>query len=187
MKSTVCFNVDSKTKIPGSIFSKAIGRRDRIVDNAIDWDISAVLLNSQNQLISQDGFIFFNNPSYEDNIITIKSSFEINCHSEFDEEINLDFDRIPINVSSVVFFLSNHQKFNFDIAKIEVTIKNSPFQTEESNQFTISNDNVGNALELFKISRESDRNFWEIEILNSSISDPNGMSFILKKYFDIQD
>ena len=182
MKSTICFNVDSKTRIPSSIFSKAIGRKDRIVDNSIDWDISAVLLDSQNQLISQDGFIFFNNPNYKDDIITIKSSFEINCHSEFDEEIIIDLDRIPINVSSVMFFLSNHQKFNFDIASIEVIIKSSPFQTEDSNQFTIARDNVGNALELFKFSRELDRSLWKIEILNLSISDPNGMSFILNKY-----
>jgi stress response protein SCP2 len=146
-----------------------------------------MLLDKENKLIEQSAFIFFNNPTFMENVILINSSFDINYHSEFDEEVMIDFTRIPDNVSQILFFLSNHQKFNFDIPKIEVVVNNSPCHSEESNHFSISNENVGNAIELFKFSRKSESNFWVIEILNLPISDPNGMSYILKKYFSSVD
>jgi stress response protein SCP2 len=183
LKTFISFNVDSHTRLYPSTISRIFGKKEREIANQIDWDISLLLLDDENKLIGEKSFVFFNNPTYMDDVIVIHSSIDNNIHSEFDEEVMIDFTRIPDNVSQILFFLSNHQTFSFDIPKIEVFVKNSPCHSEYSNHLSISNENVGNALELFKFSRKSQSTSWEIEVLNLPISDANGMSFILNKYF----
>lgn len=183
MKATISFNVDTYTKIPGSSVSKLFGCKERMVENCIDFDISILLLDENSCIIGEEAFIYFNNPVFMQDVIVLCSSFKAYDSSEFDEEILIDFTRMPISVFHILFILSNHQELNFNIVNINVQVTNSSFVKTDSNPFVISNQNVGNAIELFTFSRKSKNEMWNTDISNISIIDNRGMASILNKYF----
>ncbi|NBP57900.1 hypothetical protein EBU71_15445 [bacterium] len=90
---------------------------------------------------------------------------------------------MPTSVFYILFILSNHQELNFNIVNINVQVTNSSFVKTDNNPFVISNQNVGNALELFTFSRKSQSEMWNTDISNISIIDKRGMASILNIYF----
>lgn len=182
MSSIIGFNVETKTKTnsPPSLFSKVFGGNSSEVEHFIDWDISLAILNSNGKLLSQECFIFYNNLNYGNGIITLRAD-SINFLSvkgpEFDEEVNIDFSKLPTETSSINFYLSNHQEFNFDITNVDVQIEN--IENLSDQKFRISNSTTCNAIELFKFQKTNNR-MWNIEILNTSINGSNGLVSILK-------
>ena len=180
MKSRISFNVETKRISTPSVVSKLFGSRNSEIEHFIDWDISLGILNSAGHLVSQDSFVFYNNCNYKNGTITLRSDTIINVQSpEFDEEVIIDFSELPVEANSIVFYLSNHQKFNFEITNIDVQIENLPNIHEKDNQFRITNTSICNAIELFKFIRKNES--WTIETLNIPIIESNGLEYILKK------
>ncbi|NBP57901.1 hypothetical protein EBU71_15450 [bacterium] len=69
MKATISFNVDTYTQIPSTSVSKLFGRKECIVENYIDFDISILLLDKHSCLIGEEAFIYFNNPVFMQGVI----------------------------------------------------------------------------------------------------------------------
>lgn len=183
MSSIISFNVDTKTKSTPSLYSKVFGKEHNDVEHFIDWDISLAILNSNGKLVSQEGFIFYNNLNYRNGTISLRAdSVNFLCVEgpEFDEEIIIDFNRLPVETNSIVFYISNHQQFNFDITEINVQIEN--IQNISDQRFCISNSTTCNAIELFKFQKTNE--IWNFEIINNSITAPNGLEYILKSILD---
>lgn len=180
MKSRISFNVETKRISTPSVASKLFGSRNSEIEHFIDWDISLGILNSAGHLVSQDSFVFYNNCNYKNGTITLRSDTIINVQSpEFDEEVIIDFSELPVEANSIVFYLSNHQKFNFEITNIDVQIESVPNIFEKDNQFRITNTSICNAIELFKFILINES--WTIETLNIPIIESNGLEYILKK------
>lgn len=181
MSSIISFNVDTKTKSTPSLYSKIFGGKSNEVEHFIDWDISLAILNSYGKLLSQECFIFYNNLNYGDGIIKLRSDSIVCIKApEFDEEVIIDFCRLPVESDNIVFYLSNHQEFNFDITNIEVQIKN--LENVGHQKFRISNSTTCNAIELFKFQKTNE--IWDLRIINNSITDSNGLGYILKNILD---
>ncbi len=180
MKLRISFNIETKKISNPTVVSKLFGSRNCEIQHFIDWDISLGILNSVGNLVSPDSFIFYNNCNYENGTITLRSDTLINVQSpEFDEEVIIDFSELSIEANSIVFYISNHQKFNFEITHIDVQIDSVPKTCEKENQFRITNTSICNAIELFKFIRNNQS--WTIETLNNPIIEPNGLEYIFNK------
>ncbi len=183
MRSRICFNIDTKKFSNTGLFSRLLGNRSKVEEHYIDWDISVGLLNDNCQIANQDNFVFYNNPTFGNGAITLKSCIEINIREpEFDEEVEIEFDKIPENISEIVFFLSNHQEFNFYITDVKVNIFNSECFDNANSDLSFTNSDSCNAIELMKFTRNKVNQNWQIEILNTPIPGSNGLSVILNKY-----
>ena len=184
MSSRICFNIDTKKISNTGLFSRLLGNRTKVEEHYIDWDISVALLNDSCQIANQNNFIFYNNPTFGDGAITLKSCIGINIHEpEFDEEVEIEFDKIPENISEIVFFLSNHQEFNFYITDVKVNMFNSECFDNANSDLIFTNSESCNAIELMKFTRSKVNQNWSIEILNTPVLGPNGLLRILDKYY----
>jgi len=180
MTAIISFNVETKKTSSTSLYSKIFSKVYSESEHSIDWDISLAILNPEDKLVSQECFVFYNNHNYNDGTISLRGDSIVFAQApEFDEEVIIDFSKLPIETSSIVFYLSNQQKFNFQITNIEVQIENS--SNTSDNQFRIYNTSICNAIELFRLKRNNENEIWKVEILNNPISDPNGLEYILKK------
>lgn len=181
MSSIISFNVETKTNPTPTLYSKVFGGKSTEVEHFIDWDISVAILNSNGKLLSQECFIFYNNLNYGDGTIKLRADSIVCAQApEFDEEVIIDFSGLPVESDKIVFYLSNHQELNFDITNIDVKIEQ--FENVVNQKFHISNSTACNAIEMFKFQKTNE--IWEIKILNNSIPDSNGLSYILKKIFN---
>ncbi len=184
MRSRICFNIDTKKISNTGLFSRLLGNRSKIEEHYIDWDISVGLLSDSCKIANQDNFIFYNNPTSFNGAITLKSCIEINIREpEFDEEVEIEFEKIPENISQIVFFLSNHQEFNFYITDVKVNIFNCEIFDNANSKLNFTNSDSCNAIELIKFTRSKVNQTWKVEILNTPILGLNGLSVILNKYF----
>lgn len=180
MASIISFNVETKRTSSPSFYSKIFRKECSQSEHYIDWDISVAILNSEDKLLSQDCFVFYNNNNYNDGTISIRGDSIVFVQPpEFDEEVIIDFSKLPVETNSIVFYLSNHQMFNFEIINIDVKIEKC--SNISDNQFRISNSSVCNAFELFMLKKHEENRIWKVEILNNPITAPNGLEYILKK------
>lgn len=183
MSSIISLNVETKTNSTPTLYSKVFGGKSSEVEHFIDWDISVAILNSNGKLLSQECFIFYNNLNYGNGIITLRAD-SINFLSlkgpEYDEEVFIDFGRLPVETDSIVFYLSNHQELNFEITNVDVQIEN--IENLSDQKFRISNSTTCNAIELFKFRKTNE--IWDFRIINNSITDSNGLGYILKNILD---
>jgi stress response protein SCP2 len=183
MKSRICFKIDTKKGVNPGLFSRFLGDRGNVEQHCIDWDISVGLLNDNSQITNDENFVFYGNPIFDNGVVTLKSYIEVDIvEPEFDEEVEIDFDKIPKNISEIVFFLSNHQEFNFYITDVEVNIFNNEFLDNENSDLSFTNSDSCNAIELIKFTRSKVNDRWIVQKLNTSILEANGLIRILKKY-----
>ena len=180
--SIISFNVNTKRNLNPSLFSKILGKGTSEAEHFIDWDISLAVLNQKGKLLNQDCFIFYNNLNYNNDIISLRGdSIIIDPAPEFDEELIVNFNKLPKEAYNLVFYLSNHQKINFETTEIEIQIENIPNISDK--QFKITNSTTCNAIELFKFQK-CKNNIWDIVILNSPFTDSNGLEQIVKSIVD---
>jgi stress response protein SCP2 len=186
MSSCICLKIYTKKYSKPGILSRFRGNQNKIEEHYIDWDISLALLSENNLIQGEGDFIYYNNPIFEDGIITLKSHVPGGWNeNEFDEEIEIDFEKIPKRIKIIALFLSNHRDECFELTDFLIKIINPEQLNLLNPELYFSNKNSCNGIELLKLIRNELSNKWDIAILNTPITGPKAMAEILKKYSEL--
>ncbi|MBI1327759.1 MAG: chemical-damaging agent resistance protein C [Alphaproteobacteria bacterium] len=78
-------------------------------DQSPDLDVSVFLLDKNNQTRMDEDFIFYNNPSVMDGTVEHKGDNRTGAGDGDDEIINIDLNKLPLDVLSVSFAISIHE------------------------------------------------------------------------------
>lgn len=142
----------------------------------LDLDLSALLLNENDKIIGEEGFIYFNNQRGRG--IYLHNDNRTGAGSGDDEKISIELNSLPVNCKKVIFAVNIYQakERGQDFSKVKnayVRVLNSDKNDSEVCRYNLSEDGQNATLLVFAQLEKvgSDWSFKAVgELLNGTLT-----------------